>query len=59
MKLLSLLGFINQIEKNSSLKILDELSLAARKTGRGASDDDHESASLSVVRRACADQPGV
>jgi len=32
MRLLSLLGFINQIEKNSFLKILDELSLAARKT---------------------------
>ena len=32
MKLLSLLAFINQIEKNSFLKVLDELSLAARKT---------------------------
>ena len=27
MKLLSLLAFINQIEKNSFLKVLDELSL--------------------------------
>jgi hypothetical protein len=32
-RLLTLLGFINQIEKNSFLKILDELGVDARKSG--------------------------